>query len=118
MGKKAVRKAPKVWVCRGCCCGRKKKHPGVDHRRLAETARRRAGAAGAKFAVTECLGPCGQGNVVVVRAAGTIRWFRRVNDETTTALVVDQVTTGPGDELPAPLRDRLLAKREGRKPKP
>lgn len=56
-------------VCRGCCCGDPVKHPGTDH--VGQLARLRAAAdrSEGRFAVrtSECLGPCGQANIVVVQ---------------------------------------------------
>ena len=114
--KRAGPKKDRVWVCRGCCCGTRKKHPGVDHKGLERLARDGAREAGAKYEVTDCLGPCGQGNIVVTRVAGTIRWFRKVNDEDTTKQVVAHVRDG--GELPLALERHLMPKRTGEKPDP
>jgi len=110
-------KPPKVWVCRGCCCGTLRRHPGVDHDVLLERAKAGAREAGAKFEVTDCLGPCGQGNIVVVRAAGRIRWFGGMNDERSTgALLAHLRGRGSLSDLPEGLRRRVLRKSDGRKP--
>ncbi len=115
MAKKSKR--PKVWVCRGCCCGTQRRHPGIDHDRLLQVARRGAKAAGARVEVTDCLGPCGQGNIVVVRVGGRIRWFRRMNDVASTAVLMDHLgARGSLRDLPDGLRRRVLGKRDGRKP--
>ncbi|MEU9125830.1 (2Fe-2S) ferredoxin domain-containing protein [Streptomyces sp. NPDC048506] len=59
-------------VCRGCCCGNPRKHPGTDHD--GQLARFRAAAAesGGRLAVrtSECLGPCAQANLIVVQPSG------------------------------------------------
>ena len=111
-------KRDRVWVCRGCCCGTKAKHPGIDHKRLERLARRGAALAGARYEVTDCLGPCGQGNVVVVRAKGLTRWFRRMNDEAATAALLDHLAvTGTVSGLPAALDRHVMGGREGKKPK-
>ncbi|MFH8988234.1 (2Fe-2S) ferredoxin domain-containing protein [Streptomyces sp. NPDC017940] len=56
-------------VCRGCCCGDPGKHPGTDH--AGQLARLRAAAerSGGRFTVrtSDCLGPCGQANIVVLQ---------------------------------------------------
>ncbi|MCZ7434386.1 (2Fe-2S) ferredoxin domain-containing protein [Streptomyces sp. WMMC1477] len=56
-------------VCRGCCCGVPAKHPGSDH--AGQLARLRAAATASRGRITvltsDCLGPCDQANVVVVR---------------------------------------------------
>lgn len=117
MGKKRDKpKADRVWVCRGCCCGTKKQHPGIDHKELERVARAGAAEAGAKYQVTDCLGPCGQGNVVVTRTDGVIRWFRKVNDVDTTKAVLAHVRDG--GPLPLPLDRHVMPKRTGEKPKP
>lgn len=102
----------KVWVCRGCCCGTKRKHPGVDHKALEKQLRAGAQRAGMRYEVTDCLGPCGQGNVVVTRTGGRIRWFRRMNDAGATQVLVDSL----GEDLPAELDRHLLRGRAGKKP--
>ncbi len=114
-GAKADRpKKDKVWVCRGCCCGTRNKHPGIDHRELEKNARRGAERAGVKYEVTKCLGPCGQGNVVVVRTGGVVRWFRRMNDVPSTVALLEHVATGRG--LPELLDRKLMRSRTGKKP--
>ena len=106
-----------VWVCRGCCCGTRSKHPGVDHKGLERQTRQGAAAAGARYEVTKCLGPCGQGNVVVVRAAGLTRWFRRMNDEASTAALLEHLAgTGTVTGLPEVLDRHVMRGKDGRKP--
>lgn len=114
-GKRGAPAAKKdaLWVCRGCCCGTRAKHPNVDHAALEEQLRAGAQAAGATYEVTGCLGPCGQGNVVVLRSAGRLRWFRRVNDTEVAEAVVALLT----DDDPRPALDRhRLRKHDGKKP--
>jgi hypothetical protein len=68
-----------VLVCRGCCCGSATKHPGVDHEgQLAAFIEAVNSVPGARLVVTECLGPCEQANVVVVRARGRRADGRRI----------------------------------------
>lgn len=107
-------KKDKVWLCRGCCCGTRSRHPGIDHRELERNARRGAEQAGVRYEVTKCLGPCGQGNVVVVRTGGVVRWFRRMNDVSSTVALLEHVATG-GD-LPDLLGRKLMRSRTGKKP--
>lgn len=115
--KKKAQGKPCVWVCRGCCCGTDRQHPGVPHKRLLKLVRSGAKAAGARFEVTDCLGPCAQGNVVVVRLDGQIRWFRRMNDEEITgALVAHLMSRAPLSGLRDQLSDHIMHKRNGRKP--
>jgi hypothetical protein len=56
-----------ILVCRGCCCGTTRKHPDAAHEAQVESLRQAAAAAGARFAVTDCLGPCERSNVALVR---------------------------------------------------
>lgn len=105
-------KKDKVWVCRGCCCGTRKKHPGVDHAQQERELRAGAQQAGLRFERTDCLGPCGQGNIVVTRTAGRIRWFRRMNDAAATAALVRSL----GQDIPAELDHHLMRGRSGKKP--
>ena len=106
-----------LWVCRGCCCGTRAKHPGVDHKGLERQTRHGAAAAGARYEVTTSLGPCGQGNIVVVRADGLTRWFRRMNDEVSTAALLDHLAaTGTVTALPEVLDRHVMRGRDGRKP--
>ncbi|MFE1885929.1 MULTISPECIES: (2Fe-2S) ferredoxin domain-containing protein [Streptomyces] len=95
---------PTLVVCRGCCCGNPAKHPGTDHDRQLD--RLRAAAAEGGFAVrtTDCLGPCDQANVVVVRpsaegrrAGGRPVWIGFALDDDCTAEVAEWARTGgPG----------------------
>lgn len=107
-------KRDKVWVCRGCCCGTRKKHPGIDHAALEKQARRGSKALGARYQVTDCLGPCGQGNIVVTRTAGRVRWWRKMNDVDTTQELLEHLREG-GD-LPAALERHQLPRKAGKKP--
>jgi (2Fe-2S) ferredoxin len=108
----AKQKKPRVYVCRGCCCGTRRKHPQSDERAL----RRIVGRSGLRWRTTDCLGPCGQGNVVVVRAAGTYRWFRKMDGETETRQLVDHLSAR-GDVEDLDLGRHRMPKRDGRKPK-
>ncbi|GAA0448891.1 hypothetical protein GCM10010361_11140 [Streptomyces olivaceiscleroticus] len=62
-------------VCRGCCCGNARKHPGFDHAwqlaRLQAAARESNGRLAVR--TTDCLGPCDQANVIVVQPSGAGR---------------------------------------------
>lgn len=118
MGKKAKKpKAPKLYVCRGCCCGTGKKHPHSDAKALERLAERGAARAGVAYRRTKCLGPCGQGNIVVVRAGGTYRWFRKMDDEDGTRLLLDHLAEqGDVAAPPAELAGRLMRRRDGKRP--
>ncbi|MFJ4626071.1 (2Fe-2S) ferredoxin domain-containing protein [Streptomyces sp. NPDC088847] len=95
-------------VCRGCCCGDPRKHPGTDHAWQLE--RLRSGAAEHGFAVrtTDCLGPCDQANVIVVqpsaagrRAGGRPTWVGFAMDDDCTEEVLEWAAAGgPGIAAP------------------
>lgn len=92
-----------IRVCRDCCCGTSRQHPGVDHDGL--LARLEDGAVGAaRVSVSTCLLACDQSNVVVVspsrsgrEAGGKPVWVRGVLDDTIVDAVVAWVRDGgPG----------------------
>lgn len=101
-----------VTVCRGCCCGTERKHPGVDH--AGQVAALRAGLGGAgRVRVTDCLDACERSNVVVVgpsaegrRAGGRPVWLANVLHPETVDEVVEWVRAGgPGLGEPPGLLD-------------
>lgn len=116
MAKTLSGKRPRVYVCRGCCCGTRKKHPHSDAKALERVAKRGAAAAGARYTKTKCLGPCGQGNIVVVRAAGTYRWFRKMDELTEMTCLLDHLVEH-GDVEDVGLTHRRMPRRDGRKPR-
>ncbi|MFI2207553.1 (2Fe-2S) ferredoxin domain-containing protein [Streptomyces sp. NPDC020192] len=104
-------------VCRGCCCGNPRKHPGTDH--AWQLDRLRAGAAehGFRLRTTDCLGPCDQANVIVVqpstagrRAGGRAVWVGfAMDDDSTDDLLRWAAQGGPGiAEPPAALALQLI----------
>ncbi|MGN9758261.1 (2Fe-2S) ferredoxin domain-containing protein [Streptomyces sp. SD31] len=60
-------------VCRGCCCGNPRKHPGTDHAGQVEQLRAAGAEHGFQVRTTDCLGPCDQANVIVVQPSGAGR---------------------------------------------
>ncbi|UGY94455.1 (2Fe-2S) ferredoxin domain-containing protein [Streptomyces gobiensis] len=58
-----------IVICRGCCCGDARKHPGADHQGQLHRIRTAAENSGGRlaFRTTDCLGPCGQANIIVVQ---------------------------------------------------
>ncbi|WP_432158268.1 MULTISPECIES: (2Fe-2S) ferredoxin domain-containing protein [unclassified Streptomyces] len=106
----AARRPCTVVVCRGCCCGVARKHPGFDHAWQLE--RLRAGAAehGFRVRTTDCLGPCDQANVIVVqpssegrRAGGRATWVGFATDGDGTEDIVRWAAAGgPGLAEPPP----------------
>ncbi|MEV1061978.1 (2Fe-2S) ferredoxin domain-containing protein [Streptomyces sp. NPDC050263] len=93
-------------VCRGCCCGDARKHPGFDHDGQLERLRSAAVASGGAFAVrtTDCLGPCDQANVIVVQpsaggrqAGGRPTWVGfAMDDDCTDEILAWAAVGGPG----------------------
>ncbi|MFH8799155.1 (2Fe-2S) ferredoxin domain-containing protein [Streptomyces sp. NPDC017936] len=105
----AARRPCTLVVCRGCCCGDARKHPGHDHARQPERLRAAAAASGGGFQVrtTDCLGPCGQANVVVRpsaagrRAGGRAAWVGFVlDDDCTEEILAWAAAGGPGVAAP------------------
>jgi (2Fe-2S) ferredoxin len=114
-------------VCRGCCCGTRKKVPGVDHK--AQLARLSAidDHAGRTVPVraSKCLGICFQANVVVVQPSQTGRaaggrpvWLGQVTEDKLIEAIDDWIFEGgPGlAPLPAVLADHVTSK-DAKKPK-
>ncbi|GAB2761393.1 (2Fe-2S) ferredoxin domain-containing protein [Streptomyces bullii] len=91
-------------VCRGCCCGNRRKHPGTDHAGQVDRLRAAAAEHGFRVRTTDCLGPCDQANVIVVtpsaagrRAGGRATWIGFAMDEDCTQdLVRWAAAGGPG----------------------
>jgi (2Fe-2S) ferredoxin len=102
---------PRLRVCRDCCCGTTRKHPGVDHDALVG---RLAGATegAAVVDLSTCLLACEKSNVVVVQPSSAARsrgarpvWLREVLDTGTVDAIADWVRAGgPGvSEVPPAL---------------
>jgi (2Fe-2S) ferredoxin len=94
---------PRVRVCRDCCCGTTRKHPGIDHDDLFD--RLVAGTEGAAVVdASGCLLACEKSNVVVVQPAARRRrggarsvWLREVLDVATVDAIAGWVRDGgPG----------------------
>ena len=78
-------RGPRVRICRGCCCGTRRKHPDVDHDAIAEVLRDEIGERAELLAV-DCLWACDLSNVVVVNPSASARsagarpaWLARVD---------------------------------------
>ena len=102
---------PRVRVCRDCCCGTARKHPGVDHDALFD---RLAGATHGAAVVdaSTCLLACEKSNVVVVQPSRAARhrgarpvWLREVLDDAAVDAIADWVRAGgPGvSDVPSTL---------------
>lgn len=97
-----------VTVCRDCCCGTPRKHPGVDHDRQLDLLR--DGVAGhGKVVVSQCLLACERSNVVVVTPAAQARaagarpvWLSSVLTDDAASAVVDWVIAGGPGRAPVP----------------
>lgn len=97
-------------VCRGCCCGDARKHPGYDHAWQLDRLRAAAADSGGAFEVrtTDCLGPCDQANVIVVqpsadgrRAGGRATWVGfAMDDDCTDEILAWAASGGPGVAVP------------------
>lgn len=91
-------------VCRGCCCGDARKHPGYDHAWQLDRLRAAAAEHGFQVRTTDCLGPCDQANVIVVqpsaagrRAGGRATWVGFAMDDDCTEEVAGWAAAGgPG----------------------
>lgn len=102
----AARRPCTLVVCRGCCCGDARKHPGYDHAWQLDRLRAAAAASDGAFQVrtTDCLGPCDQANVIVVqpsaagrRAGGRATWVGFAMDDDCTEEILDWAGAGgPG----------------------
>ncbi|HWS31942.1 MAG TPA: hypothetical protein VN408_04275 [Actinoplanes sp.] len=90
-------------VCRDCCCGSLRKHPGVDHDGQLETLRAELEPAN-RVRTSLCLDVCAQSNVVVVQPSPAARragarpvWFGLVLDDTVLGDLITWVRAGgPG----------------------
>ncbi|WP_234442008.1 (2Fe-2S) ferredoxin domain-containing protein [Streptomyces sp. NRRL S-1448] len=99
-------------VCRGCCCGNARKLPGTDHEWQLARLRAAAAESGGRLEVrtSECLGPCGQANIVVVQPSGEGRrrggratWIGwALSDDSTDDILTWATAGGPGVADPPP----------------
>ncbi|GAA3724676.1 hypothetical protein GCM10022402_01630 [Salinactinospora qingdaonensis] len=114
-------------VCRGCCCGTKKKRPGVDHKgqwRRLKSLRDDEGR-DVPARTSDCLGICFQANVVVVHPSSRGReagarpvWLGDVTSDSLVDAIDGWVAAGgPGvSEVPTALTDHVTSK-DAKKPK-
>ncbi|TDQ46914.1 (2Fe-2S) ferredoxin domain-containing protein [Actinorugispora endophytica] len=114
-------------VCRGCCCGTKKKRPGVDHKgQLARlSALRDHEGRAVPVRVSKCLGICFKANVVVVQPSSRGRaeggrpvWLGDFTEDRLVRELDDWVFAGgPGAApLPEALEQHVTSK-DAKKPK-
>ena len=128
MGVNAVDGRPcQLTVCRGCCCGTRKKVPGVDHKAQLARLSTIDDHSGRTVPVrtSKCLGICFQANVVVVQpsqegraAGGRPVWLGQVTEDKLVEAIDDWIFEGgPGlAPLPAVLADHVTSK-DAKKPK-
>jgi hypothetical protein len=103
---------PTVTLCRGCCCGTERKHPGVDHAGQVERLRDDTAGAG-RVRVSDCLDACAHSTVAVVSpsaagraAGGRPVWLLGVLDTDTEDEIAAWVRAGgPGVADPPGLLD-------------
>ncbi|MEW2251692.1 MULTISPECIES: (2Fe-2S) ferredoxin domain-containing protein [unclassified Streptomyces] len=108
-------------VCRGCCCGDARKHPGTDHAWQLQRLRAAAAEHGFQVRTTDCLGPCDQANVIVVqpsaagrRAGGRAVWIGFTLDDDSTEEVIDWAAAGgPGVAAPPVTLELQVIRRPG-----
>lgn len=91
-------------VCRGCCCA--DDDPAADHRqrRLAIAVEDHRDVA---LRFTNCLGPCGEADVVGVRQSTGTTWLGGIRDAEVVALV-DWVRSARLETIPPELLSRVL----------
>jgi hypothetical protein len=97
-----------VTVCRGCCCGTVRKHPGIDHDGQVGRLRAAAGRQH-RVRVSDCLNVCGESNVVVVQPAPEARrdgarpvWLGGILDDDVESRIAAWVTAGGPGVAPIP----------------
>lgn len=107
---------PTITVCRGCCCGTEKKHPGVDHAARLDQLREFVGTS-ARVRTSECLGPCERADVIAVgpsraarRAGARAVWVGRITSERVLSDLAGWTDAGgPGlSEAPASVAARTF----------
>jgi len=100
-----------IVVCRDCCCGTERKHPGFDHSDQLVRIQQAALVAGATVRVSTCLDECDHSNVVVVRKRLSAResiWFGDVIETEKTEIISDWVRTGCNGPVPLALSDSVF----------
>ncbi|MEM8922250.1 MAG: (2Fe-2S) ferredoxin domain-containing protein [Actinomycetota bacterium] len=104
----SLERAPRVLVCRGCCCGSTSKFPEVDHDGQLE-----AVSAVARTRVVDCVDECAYANVMIVRPApGRSIWLGRCNSATATEVLCEWLADGAPEPLP-PILEIFAIDRSG-----
>ena len=94
----------RVRICRGCCCGKKSRQK--DEGQLREKALSLLNESGIQVERTDCLGPCSEGDIVVVLPTASERrqgirplWFGRMHSLPFTKLLAQCILDGFPDSL-------------------
>ncbi len=93
--------ASRLFLCRGCCCGTERVQ-AVDHDVLVahvDSERRRLGLALA-VDLTDCQGPCDEGNNATVRVGSACRTYRKLNDPAAMTRMLEEIREGYSRSLP------------------
>lgn len=100
---------PAVLVCRGCCCGTDK-HADIDHEQQLRVLRSASDVGSVEVRVTECLGPCGNSNLVALwHGDGSRSWLGEIlSPESTEALAAWLAAGGSPGDRPTALDDHSL----------
>ncbi|KRC53592.1 hypothetical protein ASE19_09115 [Nocardioides sp. Root79] len=95
-------------MCRGCCCGTRRKHPDVDHDAIALALGEELGE-DAELLAVDCLWACDLSNVVVVNPSPAARtggarpaWVTEVNTVDRARVVAHWVRAGGPGVAPVP----------------
>ena len=103
-GARASGASVRVQICRGCCCGTERKHPGVDH-----DGQIAAISAIAPTRIVDCVGECAYSNVVIVRPDdGPSVWLGGINNPALTSAVCDWLIDGASQPPPPILQSRVF----------
>ena len=105
------RDTARIVVCRGCCCGTPRRHPDVDHHAHLATLRRTRDRTGRTMPVfvSGCLGPCAEGNIIVIHPSASGRrrgarpiWLGFINDDQAISELTGWLAAGGPGIIPIP----------------
>ena len=99
----------RVLICRACCCGTERKHPGFDH-----DGQIAAISAVARTRVVDCVDECARSNVVVVRPGdGSSVWLGGINSNSLNAALCEWLADGAPQPPPAAPEAQVFIPRSG-----
>lgn len=79
-----------IFVCQGCCCGRKEKgNAEVPVEAFKSQWKQRGIRLRLHLTFTACLGPCVGANVVLLLFAGQSVWLQSINSDADVSLIYD-----------------------------